>query len=116
MCMLCMEGLYIRCGVRISCLYLPLKWVSHCPNTLLWSAYTHTPLERYTYTWYLVRSDGVKFGVSGFQRVNGQSNEVFDLRLCSIYQCWNYHFETYHKIMRNLKVSSNESYYIHTHI
>ena len=70
MCMLCMECLYIRCGVHISCLYLPLKWVSHCPNTLLWSAYT--PLELTNITWYLVRSDGVKIGVPGFQRVNGQ--------------------------------------------
>ena len=45
-----------------------------------------TPLELYTYvhTWYLVRSDGVKIGVPGFQRVNGQSKEVFDLRLCPI--------------------------------
>ena len=61
----------------------------------------HTPLELYTYTWYLVRSDGVKFGVPGLQTVNGQSNEVFDLRLCPIYQCWTYHFETSHKIMRS---------------
>ena len=100
-----------RCGVRISCLYLPLKWVSHCPNTLLWSAYT--PLELTNITWYLVRSDGVKIGVPGLQMVNGQSNDVFDLRLCPIYQCWTYHFETSHKIMRNLKV---RSYYVHTHI
>ena len=67
MCMLCMEGLYIRCGVHISCLYLPLKWVSHCPNTLLWSADIH-----HNITWYLVRSDGVKIGVPGLQMVNGQ--------------------------------------------
>ena len=35
---------------------------------------------------------GLKFGVPGLQMVNGQSNEVFDLRLCPIYQCWTYHF------------------------
>ena len=84
MCMLCMEGVYIRCGVHISCLYLPLKWVSHCPNTLLWSAYTHHWNFIHTCTWYLVRSDGGKFGVPGLQMVNGQSNEVFDQRLCPI--------------------------------
>ena len=50
-------------------IYLPLKWVSHCPNTLLWSAYT--PLELTNITWYL-GSDGVKIGVPGLQRVNRQ--------------------------------------------
>ena len=69
-------------------------------------------LELTNITWYL-GSDGVKIGVPGLQMVNGQSNDVFDLRLCPIYQCWTYHFETSHKIMRNLKV---RSYYVHTHI
>ena len=70
-CVCCVWNVYtlIRCGVHISCLYLPLKWVSHCPNTLLWSAYT--PLELTNITWYL-GSDGVKIGVPGLQRVNGQ--------------------------------------------
>ena len=60
----------IRCGVCISCLYLPLKWCLTVP-ILCCGLDRHTPLELTNITWYL-GSDGVKIGVAGLQRVNGQ--------------------------------------------
>ena len=61
--------------LKSSC--LACNWLVHahmaaymCARTNY--AHTHTTGTLYIHTWYLVRSDGVKIGVPGFQRVNGQ--------------------------------------------
>ena len=72
-CVCCVWKVYTLDVVYIYPVYIPSSEMGVSLSQYFVVVCRHTPLELYTYyTWYLVRSDGVKIGVPGLQRVNGQ--------------------------------------------